>query len=602
MWNFWREMRRRHVVRIAGIYFAAGWLLIEIMSSVLPVFEAPLWVAKTFTVVIILAFPIALILAWAFEITPDGIKLASELDLVQPQTQSLPAALPDYLILLALVLVLVVGLLDLGPRREVAEPTPKLQTNTQGVIPSVAILPFIDLGEAAGNQYLGNGIAEEILNALAKWEGLQIASRTSSFAVQNKDMDIQEIGERLGVAQVLEGSLRRQEGRIKVTAQLSNVETGFSMWSEAYDREFEDIFDIQESLARSIVVALQGPLAINESQQIVARETSNIEAYNLMLKGRYYFQSPTQENFALALEALQKTVELDPEYWTAHGYLAFSIGYASIYINYANQVVASAISTELALRHDPLNVPANLIKGFMGDSMEEAYVHYMRALNEDGDRDLALYVYTNDYLAPQLRQEESKALLTKGLEEDPASLLMQFSLAMIESRAGRYPEALEIISTSDKQDGSNFLVSAVLCDVYYRSGDAVRLQEVAEQSVNTIGVQNGFISLYLLQGYLLNGDRERAVALLDKMLAIRKAGGLMSATVVGMSLASLGRIDEAVIWFVRAQRERDFWLRWHLKSAILDVPSLGENQAIQTLLEDMELDDASIAKRVAAGQ
>ncbi|MBE9539447.1 MAG: hypothetical protein IMF06_10220 [Proteobacteria bacterium] len=602
MLKFWYEMRRRHVLRIAGIYFAVGWLLIEIMVSVLPEFDAPTWIAKTFIFVIVLMFPIALILAWAFEITPDGIKLASELDKLSSDPDKLPSAVPDYLIVLGLALVLVLGIYGYQTRNEAATTVTDAPATVSQAIPSVAILPFVDLGENGSNQYLGNGLAEEILNALADWDGLRIASRTSSFAVQNKNMDIQEIGERLGVKQILEGSLRRQGSRLKVTAHLTDVKTGFHSWSESYDREFEDIFEIEESLARAIVVALQGPLAVADNETVIKYQTANVDAYNLLLKGRYYFQSPTQENFGLALAAFQEAIELDPNYWTAHGYLAFSLGYASIYSDYASQVIQSATSTELALRHDPENVPANVIKGFMSEDIDQAYTYYNIALGQRGDRDLSIYVYVNAYLYPQQRQEEGRNLLLRGLKDDPSSLIISQSLAMTESRAGNYEQALDIIARAGDTDGSNFLVSSVQVDVYYRSRDIDRLRQAAEQSIEKIGIQNGFILQYLLQAHVLSGELERAKEILDDMLTIRERGGFMSATVVGMSLASLGRIDEAALWFVRAHRERDYWLRWHLKSATEDIPSLGEHPTIKILLVTMGLDDTSIAARIDQGR
>jgi len=602
MLKFWYEMRRRHVLRIAGIYFAAGWLLIEIMASVLPVFEAPLWIAKTFTFIIVLMFPIALILAWAFEITEDGIKLASELDKLNSEQTNLPSALPDYLIVLALVLVLVLGLYGYQIRSGESTQFSDSPATVSDVIPSVAVLPFVDLSGDGKNQYLGDGLAEEILNALAGWNGLRIASRTSSFSVQNKDMDIQEIGRKLGVDQVLEGSLRRQGSRLKVTAQLTDVKTGFHTWSESYDREFEDIFEIEESLARAIVVSIQGPLAVADNETLIEYETDNVEAYNMLLRGRYLFQTPTQKNFALALEAFHGAIELDPDYWTAHGYLAFAEGYTSTYTNYMSQIVQSAASTELALRHNPGNVPAILIKGFMSRDTDLSYDYYKRALAQKGDRDLSLYVYIVDYLVPQQRQEEARELLVTGLKETPSSLLIAFSLATTETRAGNYEEALRLVSTIGKTDGSNFLVSAVLVDVYYRSRQVQLLLKAAASSVETVGPQNGFILQYLLQAHVLNGDLEQAEKILNDMLLVRTQGGFMSATVIGMSLASLGRIDDAAPWFVRAYRERDFWLRWHLKSAIDDIPSLGEHDIIQNLLDIMELDDTSIAARIAAGR
>ena len=357
MMSFWREMRRRHVFRIAGIYVAVGWVLIEILANVLPMFEAPEWIGKTMTLLMVLFFPIALIIAWAFEITPDGIKRADELE---DQGEPLPATLPDYLIVAALLIVIGLFFLDFGDRRT-SNSLPAAQSELVDEA-SLAVLPFIDFSEGGENQYLGNGIAEAVLNGLTRNGGLQVASRTSSFAAQYRDMDATEIGAALGVRQILEGSIRRQDARLRVSAQLTDVETGFQIWSDSYDSEFQDIFDIEENLARSLVVALRGPLALDESPIIIS-DTKNVDAYNLNLRGRYAFQDPSKQSFGAALANFQEALTLDPNYWSAHGYLAFCLGYLGIYSDFSQTVVSTAESAELALRNDPNNIPAILIKG-----------------------------------------------------------------------------------------------------------------------------------------------------------------------------------------------------------------------------------------------
>lgn len=594
MMAFLREMRRRHVLRIAGIYVAAGWVFIEVLANVLPIFEAPTWIAKVLTVILLLGFPIAVIIAWAFEITPEGIVLT---EANADTREVLPPALPDYLIALALVGVFAVSLFDRAPgvnRHSERGGGSELQAA------SVAVLPFADFSEGGKNQHLGNGIAEAVLNSLTRQEGLQVASRTSSFAGQLSELDAQQIGQRLGVDQILEGSIRRQNYKLRVSAQLTDVETGFHIWSNTWDRQFDDIFKIEEDLARSLVVALKGPLALDDNP-IVESGTANVEAYNLNLRGRYLFQSPTQENFVAATQAFMQAIALDPDYGSAHGYLAFCLGYSSIYSNFVSQVMQTATSAEVALRRDPGNVPATLIRGFMEHHPDRAFPFYQRTLDAERERDLTLYVYHNDYLAPQARSEEARTLLVQALEQDPDSILMLQALAMIESRAGNYDRALELVARTGEMDGSNFLVSSVLVDVYYRSRDGRNLQEAAEKSIARIGRQNGFIFQYLLQAHILNGNLEVAEALLEEMFEARERGDIWSATTIGMSLASLGRIDEAAIWFVRAYRERDFWLRWHLRPAIQDIPALGVHPTIRNLLELMGLDDASIEQRIAAG-
>lgn len=591
MMSFWREMRRRHVFRIAGIYVAVGWILIEVLANVLPMFEAPEWFGKTITLLIFLFFPIALIIAWAFEITPDGIKRADELE---DRGEALPPALPDYLIITTLLIVIGLYFSDLGGLRNSGA-----ERRDGGVAePSVAVLPFIDFSEGGSNQYLGNGIAEAVLNGLTQHGGLKVASRTSSFAAQYRNLDAIEIGKKLGVNQILEGSIRRQGVRLRVSAQLTDVNNGFQIWSNTYDSEFRDIFEIEENLARSLIVALSGPLALDESPIVVAG-TKNVEAYNLNLKGRYAFQNPSRQNFDEAIDAFEQAIELDPNYWTAQGYLAFCLGYFSIYSDFSSLATTTAEFAELALRNDPGNIPATLIKGVIEKDQDKAYDYYVTVLSNEQDRDLILYVYFSQYLIPQLRQAELKAALLEELENNPDNILMLFSLAMIESREGNYEIALDYINRPGLSDGSNFLVSAVLADVYYRTRDGEKLREVAERSISKLGDQNGFQTQYLLQAHLMNGDLEQAEAVLNKMQERRNFSETWSATSIGLGLATMGRIEEAASYLVQANRERDFWLRWHLKSFIEDMPALGVHPMIEKLLLNMGLDDATIEQRIA---
>lgn len=593
MIGFWREMRRRHVFRIAGVYVAVAWVFIEILANVLPMFEAPEWIAKTVTLLLVLGFPVALVIAWAFEVTPDGIVRASELE---DRSDPLPPALPDYLILAALLVVIgmsVMGKRGDGPSADYAQQPQES--------PSLAVLPFVDFSEGAENQYLGNGIAESVMNALAKTGGVNVVSRTSSFANQHRDLDAKALGERLGVTHILEGSIRRQDEKLRVSAQLTDVGSGYQIWAESYDRLFNDIFSIEEDLARALVVALSVPLALGD-RPIALPGTENVQAYNLSLEGRYLFRSPTQENFLRALQLFGEAIEIDPDFWSAHGYLAFCLGYASIYTSYAQQVVDASISTELSLRNDPDSTPALLIKGFMLRDLDSAYPLYQRALATGREEDLALYVYHNDYLAPQLRSAEARDLLLAGLEDDPDSILILQPLAMLESRAGNHEHALELISKVGMADGSDFLVSSVLGDVYYRMGDAQNLERVARESIEKIGHQNGFMTQYLVQALIMQGDTDAARALLDTTLRWRDEGMLFSATTIGLGLAGLGDTHEAARWLVQAERERDFWLRWHLKSALRDFPALAAEPMIPQLLSRMGLDDSSIEARKAKGR
>lgn len=592
MKNIWQEMRRRHVLRIGGVYVAAAWVFIEMLSIFLPMFEAPTWIAKTFTVLVVLCFPIALIIAWAFEVTPDGIKFDNR---PGDSKDAVPTALSDYLIALGLVVVIGLSIQNYftGPD----SPNPIVVERE----PSLAVLPFLDFSEGAVNQYLGNGIAESVLISLAKLDGLKVASRTSSFAVQNKNLEIGEIGRRLSVTQTLEGSIRLLGNKLRVSVQLSDVETGYQIWSKVYDREFKDIFSIEEDIARSLVEALKGPLSLDDDP-VVDIGTDNAQAYSLSLEGRYYFHIPTQENFLRALQLFQKAIELDPGFAMAHGYLGFTLGYASIYTSYAEYRAASSVSTELALLKEPDNVPATLIKAFMYRNLDKAFPLYKRALKNGNDPDLALYTFHNDYLWPQSRHLEARQPLLSALEDDPGSVLLLQPLAMLESRAGNPDEALAYIAKVGPFDGTDFLISSVLADVYYRNGDGVNLREITEQSIGFLGWQNGFLPYYLLQAHVLNGDLDLADLMLEEMLDKQAKEKSLSATTIGLSFAALGRIEEAADWLIQAQQERDFWLRWHLRAALEDFPGLAQLPKVINLVEEMGLDDASIQARIARGR
>ena len=592
MLGLWREMQRRHVLRIAGVYVAVGWVFIEILANVLPMFEAPLWIGKTLTLILVLCFPVALIIAWAFEITPDGIKYD---DREPDRDEVMPSALPDYLIFFALTVVIFFNFVDFG------EEEPKTELTVVAGDIALAVLPFVDFSEGGSNQYLGNGISEAVLNALAGVEGLRVASRTSSFAAQNRDLNVQDIGQRLNVDQVLEGSIRRRGNKLRVSTQLSNATTGFQVWSNNYDREFDDIFEIEEDIARSLVVALKGRMALDDTL-VLQTGTRNIEAYNLAQRGRYYFDLPSSRNFETAKQLFQDAIELDPEISTVHGYLAFCIGYSSIYTDYAEQAAAAAISAELALRQDPGDIPALVIKGFMFRDTDLSYPYYKQALESGLERDLVLTTYHNDYLWPQTRQAEVKDVLEVALKDNPDSVLLLHPLAMVESSGGNFDAALKLAARAGATDGSSFLVSTILADVYLRSGDAKKLKQVAEQSISMIGEQNGFISHYLVKANVLSGDLARANVMMEKMLEKRDRGTHWSATTIGLGLAAVGRYDDAVSWLVQANRERDFWLRWHLRSAVEDYPELATHDAVIALLADMGLDDDSIKARIEAGR
>ncbi len=309
--SFISELRRRNVVKVAVAYGVVGWLLIEIASTVFPLFSAPDWITKVFTVVIILGFPLALVVAWGFEITPDGVRreevLATDRQLRRPVVWgSLGVGIALAVAVLALVL-------DWRPwGRDV------------WIDPSVAVLPFVNLSDEADSDFFSDGLSAEIINALSRIPELRVPARASTFAFRNRDEDIRIVGRSLNVATILEGNVRRSGSHIRVTAQLVDVESGYFIWSQSYDRQMADVFAVQNDIALSIAEALKVRLTQAEEQLLQQSGTDDAKAYDLYLRGRHYLDNELGDWITEARKAFRGAIDVDPEYARAYAGLADS--------------------------------------------------------------------------------------------------------------------------------------------------------------------------------------------------------------------------------------------------------------------------------------
>ena len=360
MASVWAELRRRNVVKVAVAYAIVGWLLVEVASVVLPTFKAPEWIMQVFTFLVIVGFPLALIFAWAFEITPEGIKREKDVDRSQSITH-ITGRKFDYVIIAALVVALGYFAFDkfvLGPSQQVTE-----SGKSEAVDKSIAVLPFVNMSDDPANEYFSDGIAEELLNVLIKVEGLRVVSRTSSFAFKGKDISIPEIARKLNVDHVLEGSVRKAGNTIRITAQLIDVRTDSHLWSGTYDRELKDIFAIQDEISGQIVQALKVALGAGEPEAMVhaKKATENLAAYELYLKGRYFWQRRGENNIRHAIGLFERATELDPKFARAWSSLA------------AAHITLTAWSSVPNDEQSPLAVSAAQKALMLDDSLAEAY-------------------------------------------------------------------------------------------------------------------------------------------------------------------------------------------------------------------------------------
>jgi len=313
--SLFKELRRRNVVRVGIAYLVVAWLLIEVASVLEPALLLPDWVDRVVTVFLLIGFPIVVIFAWAFEITPDGIKLTSKVDPEQSITRTTGKKLEHTIIVLLTIAVAIFAAREfMLPRASVPD---DLATSAPA---SIAVLPFEDFSESHDQEYFSKGIAEEILNLLAKTNALRVAARTSSFAFAGSDMDIRDIGEKLDVGTVLEGSIRKSGPTIRITAQLIDVENGYHLWSETYDRNYADIFKIQDEIAAAILASLRVHLLGEAVVPILqdAERTVDMDAYSAYLIGNERMDKRTKEEIESAIVKFEEAIAIDDSYAPAH--------------------------------------------------------------------------------------------------------------------------------------------------------------------------------------------------------------------------------------------------------------------------------------------
>src|SRR5438034_2503756 len=351
--NFFAELKRRNVYKVATAYVVAGWAPAQGIAQVFPVFDIPNWVVRLIVLLIVIGFPIALILAWAFELTPQGIKRTETAD-AMPGTARQKKHTWIYVVVIAGLLS--IGLFFLG--RYTAE-NKTAAPSSGSSNKSIAVLPFADLSEGHNQEYFCDGISEEILDALAKVEGLRVVARTSSFSFKGKNADVSEIAQKLNVQNVLEGSLRREGNRIRITAQLVSARDGFHIWSDTFERELQGVFAVQDEITRSIVDALKIKFAVAPP----ARAQQNTEAYDLYLQGLYLSNKSDEENLRKSLNLFQRALDKDPTLscaWVGIAKAWFWLADAYVKPLEAYQAVESAATKALELNENDAEAHAYL--------------------------------------------------------------------------------------------------------------------------------------------------------------------------------------------------------------------------------------------------
>jgi TolB-like protein/Tfp pilus assembly protein PilF len=517
--NFFAELKRRNVYKVAVAYAVAAWLLIQAASIFLPAFDAPPWMLKACLIALLLGFPVALSLSWAFEITPEGIKRESEVE----EDKSTKRRTGRKIVGITIALAAIAGALlvfQLVRSRPIAAgdttlPSPK----------SIAVLPFENLSSDKENAYFAEGIQDEILTRLARINDLKVISRTSTEKYKSAPSNLREIAQQLGVANILEGSVQKSGDQVRITVQLINALTDTHLWAESFDRKLIDTFSVESDVAQRIASSLEAKLTGFEKRAIAARPTENTEAYQLYLKGRFFWNKRTGADLKVAANYFEQAVAADPTYAGAYAGLAqtyllipvFGAGSPRDFFSRGMVAARRAIELDDTLAEGHTALAMLLLFEF---KFAESEQEFRRAIELNPNYATAHHWFGNSLLVTLGRFDEAITEGRRGIELDPLSLIINADLGSTLMIARRYDEAIAQLRKTLALDGNFAYARWNLGEALYLKGDLPAA--IAEYEKAAALDDDPEILALLGRAYADSGKRDKALELLERLKTLSR--------------------------------------------------------------------------------
>jgi TolB-like protein/Flp pilus assembly protein TadD len=542
--NFFSELKRRNVYKVAVAYAVVGWLLVQIATQVFPFFEVPNWAVRLVVLVIIIGFPIALVLAWAFELTPEGIKRTETAD-------EMPRPRQHAWIYVVIVAAALSGaLFFLG--RYSATNKEKQTDNVAGK--SIAVLPFANLSRDPDNEYFAAGIQDEIITRLAQVADLKVISCTSTQRFKGSH-DLAQVARELGVAHVLEGSIQKSGDKVHVNVQLINALTDAHLWADIYDRKLTDIFAVESEIAKTIAETLRVKLTGAQARAITARPTDNNAAHELYLKGRYFWFKRTADDLKKAAAYFQQAIDADPNYALAYVGLADAFvlvpayGGASPLECYPKAKVAARRAIELDDSLAEAHASYGKVLWNQDFDFAQSLAEFERALKLNPNYATAHHWYGNSPLASLGRFDQAIAEVKRAVELDPLSLIYNTDLGVTLILARRYDEAIEQLRRVLELD-PNFYYA------HYNLGLALELKgdlsaAIAEYTRARELSNDPSVMAMLGHAYAAAGRETDALQMLDELGEAAKHRYVLNPAFALVELG-LGHKEKALDWLEKA--------------------------------------------------
>ena len=549
------EFKRRNVYKVAVAYAVMGWLLIQIATQTFPFLEIPNWAIRLVIMLVAIGFPIALILAWAFELTPEGIRRA---ETVTGATAA-KSAHRAWIYVVMVAGILSIGVFFLG--RYTALRTSSSPESAKAAAPSsksVAVLPFANLSRDPDNAYFAAGIQDEIITRLAKIGELKVVSCLSTQRFKSSPDDLPAIAKELGVANVLQGSVQRSPDAVRVNVQLVGAETDTHLWADTFDRKLTDVFQIESDIAKTIAEKLQAKLTGSEERAISMQPTADVEAHQLYLKGRYLWNRRTAENLEKALNYFQQAADKDPNYALAYSGIADTCALFSVYGAGAPQeyLPRAKAAAEKAVELDDSLAEAHASLGLVYHSYfrsAESAREFDRSIQLDPNYATAHHWYGRLTLVMQGKLDHALVEVKRAYELDPVSPIIHTDVGAVYLMARRYDEAIEQLRGTVQMDPEFYWAHRFLGMALDLKGDTTgALAEFTKAfQLNDDPAGLGFIG----HAQARMGHEKEARARLDQMNDAAKRRYVAPYAFALIHLA-LGDKDQALDWLEKAAQER----------------------------------------------
>ena len=543
----------------------AGWALSQGIAQVLPVFDVPNWTIRLIVVLIIVGLPVALVLAWVFEITPEGIKRTEMADRMPAATRRKKHAWVYIVIVGAIVSI---TLFFLG-RYSAISGAPRHGEAATGIPEkSIAVLPFDNLSRDPDNAYFAEGVQDEILTRLAKVADLKVISRTSTQHFKSVPENLPQIAKQLGVTNILEGSVQKVKDQVRVNVQLINALTDAHLWAEIYDRKLTDLFSVESDIAKTIADTLQAKLTGSESTAISNKPTENPEAYELYLKGRFFWNKRTGQDLKTACDYFQQAIAIDPHYATAYAGLAesyiliplFDAGSPRDFFPKAKAAAERAI--ELQETSAEAHTALSLLLCFSDVNFAQSEKEFKRAIELNPNYATAHHWFGNALLVALGRFDEAISENERAVELDPLSLIINADLGSTFMLARQYDQAIAQLQRTLTLDNKFGYTHWNLGEAFYLKGDTAAA--IAEyKKAQTLDDDPQIVAL-LGRAYADTGQKDEALELVRELEA-RARQQFVRGYLIALVYIGLGDKTKAIDYLEREYLNHDnidtAWIR-----------------------------------------